>query len=102
MLRHFTDRKGTTWSVWDVWPTARSRTASTHGDQYSGAFPNQGMSEGWLCFQCDCEKRRLTPVPPDWETCPDATLEKLCAEAGYITRTPRDGSAVEGGANDVD
>lgn len=102
MLRHFTDSKGNTWSVWDVWPTGRSTTTVNRGEQLAGAFPNLGMSEGWLCFQCDCEKRRLTPIPPEWETCPDDTLEKLCVEAGYITRTPRDGSDVQGRPGDSD
>lgn len=54
------------------------------------AFPDRDLAEGWLCFESDAEKRRLTPVPPEWEVCTEAELEELCARAGYVTTTPRD------------
>ncbi len=32
-------------------------------------------AHGWLCFDSDKEKRRLTPIPYDWTTCSDELLE---------------------------
>jgi hypothetical protein len=29
------------------------------------AFPGQSLADGWLCFECDEEKRRLAPIPPE-------------------------------------
>ncbi|HYD54298.1 MAG TPA: hypothetical protein VEA99_16805 [Gemmatimonadaceae bacterium] len=33
-----------------------------------------GYSAGWLCFESEGEKRRLTPVPDQWECAGDAAL----------------------------
>jgi hypothetical protein len=94
MLRHFTDAQGVRWRVWDVWPTARTASASLMRDVAVAAFPGQSLADGWLCFECDDEKRRLAPIPPEWETCDDCVLEELCARAGYVTRTPRSSSSI--------
>lgn len=87
MLRQFTDANGTTWRVWDVWPR-NSRTSTSAAHPGLEVFPGANLSDGWLCFECDREKRRLAPVPPEWETCEPCVLEDLCARAGFITPTP--------------
>jgi hypothetical protein len=28
-----------------------------------------GLEQGWLCFEAGGERRRLTPIPSDWEAC---------------------------------
>lgn len=95
MLRQFTDTQGISWRVWDVWPTTRpSSSSATRTESYAGAFPGQSFGDGWLCFECEREKRRLSPIPAEWETCETCVLEELCQRAGYITPTPRDSSAV--------
>lgn len=88
MLREFVDPKGVRWKVWDVWPTGRSSL-----DQPTSIpmFPTLGLSGGWLCFESANEKRRLSPIPPEWELCDEATLCTLCDCAGFSTPTPRDG-----------
>lgn len=99
MLREFTDAKGMAWRVWDVYPhMGRSTSSTTVGlSPALSAFPSRELAEGWLVFECDDEKRRLAPIPPEWETCEPGVLEELCARAGYITRLtpPAGGTASE-------
>jgi len=58
-LRTFTCRDGVTWNVWNVVPTLSTATRRlTLGT---------GMAEGWLCFEGGGLKRRIVPVPADWE-----------------------------------
>lgn len=94
MLRQFKDANGTSWRVWDVYPQ-QSHTQRSSADPNSAfsAFPSQQLRDGWLVFECDNEKRRLAPIPPEWETCEACVLEEFCGRAGYITRlTPPTGS----------
>lgn len=95
MLREFRDTKGMTWRVWDVYPTTRGPThASGAAEPQDKAvlFPNNQLSDGWLCFESENEKRRLAPIPAEWETCESCVLEELCLKAGFATRftPPRD------------
>jgi hypothetical protein len=39
------------------------------------------LSEGWLCFERGSDRRRLSPIPGDWNRCPDAVLEDYCRRA---------------------
>ena len=55
-LRTFTDGAGVEWQVWDC----------------TSDLP--GLLGGFLCFESPTEKRRLCPIPPDWETCPPERL----------------------------
>lgn len=90
MLREFRDTSGKTWRVWDVYPSVRGKSSEAGTDdtsQLAAPFPNRALSDGWLCFECGSEKRRLTPVPPDWEICGAPALERLCARAGYISHS---------------
>ena len=102
MLRHFTDENGIKWKVWDVWPMGRGSAGTTRSESSISVFAGQGFSDGWLCFECDEEKRRLAPIPPEWETCAECDLEQMCTRAGYITRTPRDSSTVRESRDNAD
>ena len=42
------------------------------------------LREGWLAFQSDLERRRLTPIPDMWEELPDEELLRLMRQA--VTR----------------
>ena len=66
-LRTFTDTAGVEWQVWDV------RPEGTH----LALTPNPDLQNGWLVFQSSTEKRRLCPIPDDWETCPAERLSLL-------------------------
>ena len=75
-LRTFTTRDGVTWNVWNVVPTlshnARKLTLGT------------GMTEGWLCFEGGGTKRRIVPVPADWEEWSDDQLEAALGDAQAV------------------
>ncbi|HJQ20677.1 MAG TPA: hypothetical protein VJ867_10035 [Gemmatimonadaceae bacterium] len=91
MLREFTDREGTRWRVYDVNPTVVSSelgVASEQRDRVT-AFPSKAHADGWLCFESDQEKRRLTPIPPEWEICDPALLDTFCQRAGFVSRMTR-------------
>jgi hypothetical protein len=106
------DKKGETWDVWLVLPTSAERRrverraaanagdSSYAGEERRGRVPDRRMtraarrspidkefSNGWLCFESHSgEKRRLVPVPENWESLSVPELLKLCSEAKRVVR----------------
>ncbi|HEX8696903.1 MAG TPA: hypothetical protein VF746_31075 [Longimicrobium sp.] len=78
--RIFNDRAGVLWTVWDVVPGAHAATP-----RQLSTLP-EGMSGGWLCFESQAGKRRLYPIPSDWEELPADRLELLCRTAVPVGR----------------
>lgn len=79
--RSFTAPDGTSWQAWDVVP-----------DQ-NADWPAQAMrhlpevlGSGWLCFESSSEKRRLYPIPADWDTEDDVELWSHCQRAAPARR----------------
>ncbi|MBW3629302.1 MAG: hypothetical protein KY464_08395 [Gemmatimonadetes bacterium] len=98
-LREYTDASGVAWQVWHVVPTTRTAEPSVPnerrkrpdpsypGDRRRRAFTlTPGMEGGWLCFECSAEKRRLAPVPGDWENCDEAALAGYLGSAEPVSR----------------
>ena len=97
--RIFRDSNGVEWQTWDVVPRLaerrvrerrRQRMASPRTERRAvdrrvlvGRRPilHSGLDSGWLCFEAPVEKRRLTPIPPDWQRCATERLEEYCREA---------------------
>lgn len=75
MLREFTDDDGVTWRVWNVNPSLHDRL-SPRARRIALKVP-----EGWLCFESTRERRRLYPIPEEWEVTDDDALRRLCADA---------------------
>jgi hypothetical protein len=94
--RTFVDSTGTEWQVWDVVPRLSERRSEEETDrrvemapirfadrreerrrltQTRRAVLRGSYAHGWLCFDSDKEKRRLTPIPYDWTTCSEELLE---------------------------
>lgn len=75
-LRNFTDSLGGTWRVWNVIP------------QYAVDRDEEkmtpGLQGGWLCFENGEEKRRLSPIPEDWENAGSDALEAYCRQASPV------------------
>jgi hypothetical protein len=75
-LRNFTDSQGTAWRVWNVIP------------QYAAVRDEDvmtpGLQGGWLCFDSGNEKRRLSPIPEDWESAGRDALEAYCRRAAAV------------------
>ena len=69
--REFVDDAGTVWRVWDTHPVA-ANTLRTVSPNYA---------TGWLTFESDAERRRLAPIPPDWDMASRALMEHWCARA---------------------
>lgn len=110
--RVIVDKRGETWDVWLVLPTSAERRrverrmAANAGDlayageDRRGRVPDRRMSNaarrspidkeyanGWLCFESHSgEKRRLVPVPENWEQLPLQDLLKLCRDAKRVVR----------------
>jgi hypothetical protein len=97
--RVFTDSSGTDWQAWDVIPKAgERRLADRRLAAERVAFPDRRVQErrvlagrwtllsgslrdGWLCFEGAPGRRRLTPIPGDWDHCAESTLEHYCRSA---------------------
>lgn len=107
--RKYLDRKGRAWDVWTVFPTRIERRSGVFtavddsGESEAPDAPdapdaNEGreerrrnkqhratlgplLADGWLCFQCKTEKRRLAPIPDGWDLLLDDDLEALCKVA---------------------
>lgn len=109
--RVFRDSQGTEWQAWDVVPQLTERreverrvriAPVEHADRrraqdrrvIKGRRPmlTAGLDGGWLCFENETEKRRLTPIPADWARCSSAELEQYLHEA---KRAPRPSTAAE-------
>lgn len=75
-LRNFTDSQGHTWRVWNVVPqyaTGRDEEQMT-----------PGLQGGWLCFENSGDKRRLSPIPVDWENAANDALEQYLGQAAAV------------------
>ena len=103
--RTFLDSRGMEWQAWDVQPQGIERRhqerRSTlerigfadrrHGDRRVTAGRWSPLTttfrDGWLCFDAGLERRRLVPIPNDWEYCADERLEGYCAAASPVRRS---------------
>ena len=47
------------------------------------------MSQGWLCFESDGDKRRMTQPPESWATMSDAELLELLDGASEVRKTEK-------------
>lgn len=66
--------QGQRWEVFEVRPGQRGEPRSVRPE----------LSGGWLTFESAMEKRRLAPIPDDWEQLPAETLAQLCEEAAFV------------------
>ena len=105
--RSFVDRDGSYWQVWDSQPTRVERRA-TADRRKSRRFPwreserrsgldrritsqrrislAEGYGSGWLTFESVTEKRRLLPIPVQWEEMSNGELRALCERAKRIAK----------------
>lgn len=103
--RTFRDTAGTEWQVWDIVPQLRERRAHDSTERrvldVAISFPNRRRdarrltetrrsilrgtyARGWLCFEGEVQKRRLSPIPTDWITCDDTRLEDYLQRAERV------------------
>jgi hypothetical protein len=82
-VRTFESPEGTAWTAWEVIPGQVSEFRSSFGSH----LPVH-MADGWLCFDCGSEKRRLYPLPTDWSRRTEAELWFLCRAAEPVRTRP--------------
>ena len=107
--RVFRDKVGTEWQAWDVVPKIAERRGNERRARALGPVQHERRGQwdrrvvegerpavntvlhgGWLCFEATEEKRRLTPIPGDWQRCAQSRLEEYCAEAVPARRSSLD------------
>lgn len=74
--REFVDDRGTPWRVWDTHPLAANTLRSV----------SPGYAGGWLTFESPDERRRIAPIPPDWEFATRDQITEWCARASPARR----------------
>lgn len=105
--RTFVDRDGSYWQVWDSQPTRVERRMIAdrrkprffpwrETERRSGQDRRitsqrritlaEGYGSGWLTFESLSEKRRLLPIPSEWETMSQGELRALCENAKRIAK----------------
>ena len=50
------------------------------------------MQGGWLTFESAIGRRRLVPIPPEWESASARALGEMCSRAEAVRVSPRTGS----------
>jgi hypothetical protein len=79
-VNHFRDAAGVEWEVYEV-------AAQALGTGRLDYLPDK-FRRGWLVFECDTEKRRLAPIPPEWESLSLHELQTLVADESCV-RVPK-------------
>lgn len=78
--RVFHDVAGTRWEAFAVYPSAETQSRARLPDPYRN---------GWLAFECEREKRRLSPIPEGWQSRSYEELLELCERAERVRRRTR-------------
>ena len=60
------------------------------------------LADGWLCFDCGSEKRRLAPLPPNWDSREDQDLWFWCRAAVPVRARPGMDAACGGAPSDAE
>src|ERR1700744_2996335 len=84
-MRQFRDETGIEWRV-SFTPRGSDAVSRDH-------YLPEAYRGGWLVFESAQEKRRLAPVPADWEQLPTAELAALCSKASAQPARARAGVA---------
>jgi hypothetical protein len=77
--RRFVDERGVSWDAFAVLPTSEPRGLARLPEQYQ---------HGWLCFESATEKRRLGPIPAEWQTVNDEVLRRFRDAAQPVQHRP--------------
>lgn len=103
--RQFTDSTGAEWTVYDVVPRADERRGVNRrqGEPPAEVEERRGedrrltvggmrpvrLTQGWLCFEKQGERRRLQPIPVNWHLLPDVDLGQLIEQARLAPQPKR-------------
>jgi hypothetical protein len=84
--RSIRDRDGRVWDIWETHPEADAPSSplGDEADSMSIFVPitvPPALSGGWLVFVSGMERRRLAPIPPNWDVFAAAELRDLLDRA---------------------
>jgi hypothetical protein len=77
-MRTIADSAGRVWTIFEV---------KKQGGPEQWTYLPEQFGNGWLCFESDMSKRRLTPVPSRWTEYSDEELADLLDRAEPVVRT---------------
>lgn len=97
-FRSFLDSDGNEWQAFDVIPRTDERRnydrrLSEHAEESFddrrdadrrltvGGASSVAGAQGWLCFERGEQRRRLSPIPPNWNRATEAELQAYCQAA---------------------
>jgi hypothetical protein len=85
-LREFVGDDGQEWQVWDTRPTVSPPNVKASAPATFGEVPriSKKREAGWLTFTAAAGRRRLSPIPEDWETADETSLKAMLAAADRI------------------
>jgi hypothetical protein len=95
VYREFEDSDGTRWRVWEVVPPANtdevlSRLPTSVPENASAAIVERRnvqnerralWTKGWLLFESVSQRKRLIPIPSNWNLATEAELDVMCGSA---------------------
>jgi len=88
--RQFKDYGDILWEVWDVHPLEIAGRLIGNGEiddslrRRSRSGVSRELAAGWLCFEsAQGGKRRLHPIPVDWDRLSDEQLQELWTQAKH-------------------
>jgi len=111
--RVYRDADGVEWQVWNVVPHVlqegterrvsirRDPVPEPHDPERRGEPERRSVADrrarlrmhlspslqgGWLVFETETEKRRITPIPDGWDALPDDELDRLRQRAAPVPR----------------
>ena len=96
--RSYVDSDGRAWDVWEVIPrsverrTLRQRRVAPRDAMDRRQrhevrlHSSNGFADGWLVFEASGEKKRLRPIPLEWQRASATELESMCARAERASR----------------
>ncbi len=99
--RTFADVSGLVWEVWEVYPrlverrllrerrTLRRDSEERRQEPVGRKTQPLQIKGGWLAFQSVHERRRLLPVPENWEELTDRELRALLMLSKVSSRPRR-------------
>ena len=96
--RVFHDGFGNPWEGWQVTPEFVDRRTDANpamrsDDRREHKEPrfikSLELKSGWLTFHSKLERRRLAPVPPEWEAMSETQLSDLLDRATLVGKTRR-------------
>ena len=86
-MRSITDGTGIKWTIFEVKRPSDDSRWTYLPDEYG---------DGWLCFESNLSKRRLTPIPDAWRDLSDeALLHKLRQAQPVLRRSAEADSSSE-------